>query len=113
MSSKLKLYSEIKNCMKPGDIIAFSGENLVSQGIKSVTEGQISHVGVILAVELSIEGDPDHNCFNLVAEATAEGVRIISLSGLQRASALQIGAQARSSFSTEVRSSDLASWRKS
>ena len=80
-----KKYCEIRDCMKPGDIIAFSGENLVSEGIKSVTEGQISHVGVILAVGLSIEGDPDHNCFNLVAEATAEGVRIISLSGLQRA----------------------------
>ena len=85
MSSKLKLYSEIKNCMKPGDVIAFSGDNLISEVIKSATDGQISHVGVILAVGLSIDGDPARGSFNLVAEATAEGVRIINLSGLQRA----------------------------
>ncbi len=80
-----KKYCEIRDCMKPGDVIAFSGDNLISGVIKSATDGQISHVGIILAVGLSIDGDPDHDCFNLVAEATAEGVRIINLSGLQRA----------------------------
>ena len=85
MTAVIKKYCEIKDCMKPGDIIAFSGKDLISEVIKLVTEGQVSHVGIILAVGLPIEGDPDGNCFNLVAESTEEGVRIISLSGLQRA----------------------------
>lgn len=79
-----KKYCEIRNCVKPGDVIAFSGESLISEGIKSITEGDISHVGVILAAGLSIDGAPDRDCFNLIAEASPEGVRIISLSGLQQ-----------------------------
>ena len=76
-----KGYDEIKNCMQPGDVIAFSGENIISECIKIVTEGQISHVGIVLDVDVAIDG----NSLILIAEADAEGVRIISLTGLQKA----------------------------
>lgn len=85
MSVIKKEYHQIKDCIKPGDVIAFSGDNPVSQVIKAVTDGQISHVAVVLAVGLSIDRNSDRNCFNLVAEASHEGVRITSLSGLQKA----------------------------
>lgn len=41
-------YSEVKELMKPGDIIAFSGVKIIDEFIKSATKSQISHVGLVL-----------------------------------------------------------------
>lgn len=44
-------YSDIRDQMKPGDVIAFGGNGFVSSVIKSVTDSDISHVGIIMRSE--------------------------------------------------------------
>lgn len=40
-------YDEVKNEMKPGDVIAFSGKAYYSEVSKAVTRSDVSHVGLI------------------------------------------------------------------
>ena len=40
-------HSEIQECMRPGDVIAFSGGKLVSRVIMRITRGNVSHVGIV------------------------------------------------------------------
>ena len=77
-----KKYHEIRDCMKPGDVIAFSKNHIVSQTIELVTDSEVAHVGVVLPSTLAVDGGPNKS-LNFVVEATASGVRIISLCGLQ------------------------------
>ena len=77
-----KEYHEIRNCMKPGDVIAFSRNHVVSKTIELVTDSEVAHVGVVLPSTLAVDGGPNKS-LNFVVEATASGVRIISLCGLQ------------------------------
>ena len=84
MSLKRDTHANIRAGMQPGDVIAFSGRDLISELIRLVTDSEeISHVGVVLASNLSVNGGPQDDRFNLVAEANASGVRIISLYSLQ------------------------------
>ena len=66
-----KSYEEIRENMKPGDVIAFSGQKLHSNAIKIFTDSIVSHVGVIFSPKPP---------FNRVAEATTSGVTITKLS---------------------------------
>lgn len=77
-------YTNIRSKMKPGDVIAFSGKKLHSGVIKLFTDSNVSHVGVIFQSKLSIAGDPKKRSFNLVAEATASGVRFTGLKGITK-----------------------------
>ena len=78
-----KEYHEIRDCMKPGDVIAFSRNHLVSKTIELVTDSEIAHVGVVLPSTLAVDEGPNKS-LNFVVEATASGVRIISLCGMQK-----------------------------
>lgn len=83
MAWKRKSYCEIKDCIKPGDVIAFSKENPISRLIELITDSEVAHVGVVLHATLLIGGKPHGEHINLVAEATSSGVRISRLCGLQ------------------------------
>ena len=80
-----KKYCEIRDCMKPGDVIAFSGKKALSETIKWATRSNVSHVGVVLQYRLIVDGKPEGRVFNQVAEATDSGVKIVNLSGKQQA----------------------------
>jgi hypothetical protein len=41
-------YDAVKEEMRPGDVIAFAGKDGISEWIKAVTRGPVSHVGVVL-----------------------------------------------------------------
>jgi len=45
-------YKDIRNEMKPGDVIAFGGKGLISGIIKGVTNSPVSHVGIIMQTVL-------------------------------------------------------------
>lgn len=79
-----KKYYEIRDCMKPGDVIAFSGKKAHSEIIKWATRSNVSHVGVVLQSRLIVDGKPEGRVFNQVAEATDSGVKIVNLSGKQQ-----------------------------
>ena len=83
MAWKRKSYCKIKDCMKPGDVIAFSKDRPVSKFIELITDSEVAHVGVVLHATLLIGGEPQGKPLNLVAEATSSGVRISRLCGLQ------------------------------
>ena len=67
-------YSVIRDAMKPGDVIAFSGKKAFSKTIKLATRSNVSHVGVVLQTKLEMNGESHGRLFNQVAEATASGV---------------------------------------
>ena len=58
MSLKSKQYKEVRNQMKPGDIVAFSGKGNFSEIIKWATRSVVSHVGIILQSKLLINDEP-------------------------------------------------------
>ena len=83
MQAKRDTYANIKKNIQSGDVIAFSGEGLTSELVRLVTRSEeVSHVGVVLSTHLSINGESEDDCFHVVAEANASGVRIISLRSL-------------------------------
>ena len=50
-------YSKARRMMLPGDLLAFGGSGYVSEIIKSSTDSNVSHVGVILQTSIpSLEG---------------------------------------------------------
>lgn len=44
----MKLYSQYREAMKTGDVIAFSGNSRISKIIKWKTDSQYSHVGIVM-----------------------------------------------------------------
>lgn len=42
-------YEEIRDRMRPGDIVAFGGKGIISNGIKIVTGCNVSHVAMVLS----------------------------------------------------------------
>ena len=60
-------YSEARNRMQPGDVLAFSGKGGFSNVIKWRTRSSVSHVGVVL--QTSIHGDA--RIFNQIIESTS------------------------------------------
>ena len=72
-------YKNIKDCVQPGDVIAFSGGNHISTVIKLVTSSHVSHVGVIVPDDSPRDDDSDE--LPLIAEATEDGMRTRALRG--------------------------------
>lgn len=70
-------YENIKKGMKPGDVIAFSGNHPFSAVIKLVTSSHVSHVGIIVPSDCLKDGDADEH--PVVAEAIKEGINFCSL----------------------------------
>lgn len=58
MPRKSAKYQSVREKMKPGDVIAFSGKGNFSEIIKWATCSSVSHVGVILQSKLLIDGEP-------------------------------------------------------
>ncbi len=72
MSLKKIDYKDARKLMKPGDVIAFSGNSFFSEIIKLATFSNISHVGVILQTQVFNDGSG--RFFNKVIEsATVHG----------------------------------------
>lgn len=76
-------YNNIRNQMRAGDVIAFSGKGDVSEIIKWATKSDVSHVGVILQSKLLIDEKPQAGYFNQVIESTSlNGFSGVSISRL-------------------------------
>ncbi len=72
-------YDKIRNEIKVGDIIAFSGKDFFSEIIKFATKSNVSHVGIIY--QSTILNSTSGDYYNLMIEAVAEdGVRIVNFS---------------------------------
>lgn len=70
MALKIASYSEVRDRMQPGDVIAFSGKGNFSEIIKWATRASVSHVGVILQSKLLIDDDPQEGKLNQIIEST-------------------------------------------
>ena len=46
-------YKEARKLMKPGDVIAFGGNGMLSSLIQEVTDSHVSHVGIIMQTDVS------------------------------------------------------------
>ena len=83
MTRKVAKYSEVRNEMSPGDIIAFSGKGNFSEIIKWATRAHVSHVGIILQSKLLIGDTPQQGFFNQIIESTSlNGFSGVSISRL-------------------------------
>lgn len=69
---KLKLYHQVRKYMKPGDVIAFSGKEFISNAIKFFTGSSVSHVGVVMETKLAdSEGNAKKGRVVQVIESTS------------------------------------------
>jgi len=83
MGLKSAEYQVVRNEMKPGDIIAFSGKGQFSEIIKWATAASVSHVGIIMQSKLLIEDQPQAGFFNQIIESTSlNGFSGVSISRL-------------------------------
>lgn len=74
-------YSEVRNKMQPGDVIAFGGKTHFSEVIKWATGSGVTHVGVILQSKLLIYDEIQSGYFNQIIEsANINGFRGVSIS---------------------------------
>lgn len=84
MARKLGKYADVREKMKPGDVIAFSGKGHFSEIIKWATRANVSHVGIILQSKMLGMEEGDHRFFNQIIESTSlngfSGVTISRLS---------------------------------
>lgn len=87
MPVKREKYEEIKACMRPGDVIAFSSNGLFSTVIKLVTSSHVSHVGIVVPSEC-LEGADSNDI--VIAEATENGVEFRSLDSRVRDSDVEM-----------------------
>lgn len=80
---KAARYEDVRNQMKPGDIIAFGGKGNFSEIIKWATRSTVSHVGAILQSKLLIDDQPQSGMFNQIIESTSlNGFSGVSISRL-------------------------------
>ena len=72
MQLENRTYSDIRNRMRPGDVIAFGGKELFSTVVKSVTGSRtVTHVGIIAQSryrKLS-ENSPERDFINIIMES--------------------------------------------
>lgn len=61
-------YTEVRERMRPGDVIAFGGKGNISELIKFATLSDVSHVAVIL--QTKILNDDEDRFFNEIIEST-------------------------------------------
>lgn len=69
MSVEQISYSEARELMKPGDVIAFGGKGHFSEIIKFATFSDVSHVGVVLKTK--VQDDTTNRYFNQIIESTS------------------------------------------
>ncbi|MEN8244711.1 MAG: hypothetical protein ABFS43_07400 [Thermodesulfobacteriota bacterium] len=83
MARQASEYPYVRDDMKPGDVIAFSGKGHFSEIIKWATRAPVSHVGIILKSQLlGMEAD-DNRYFNQIIESTSlNGFSGVSISRL-------------------------------
>lgn len=74
-------YSEVRDKMLPGDLIAFGGKGRTSSIIKRFTRSVVSHVGLVRHVQMIDEPDTTSRYFNEIVESTTLGW----ISGVQTA----------------------------
>ncbi len=108
--TKIESYTDVRDRMRPGDVIAFGGKGGFSNIIKRVTNAPVSHVGIIRHSQLRTEAQDVEGCgryFNELCESTSLdgriGVMTSRLSCRLRAYDgeawwLPLGAKARSAF---------------
>ncbi len=79
---KLIQYADIRDDMRPGDVIAFGGKSRVSKGIKYWTRSSVSHVAAVYHMQQRVDEDSDadfdsyshsHPYFNMMIESTQLG----------------------------------------
>ncbi len=84
MARKASKYAGVRDRMKPGDVIAFSGKGHFSEIIKWATRASVSHVGIILQSQIVDMEEGDNRYFNQIIESTSlkdfSGVTINRLS---------------------------------
>ncbi|XOV81288.1 MAG: hypothetical protein ACFHVJ_10135 [Aestuariibacter sp.] len=68
MEKQLKPYREVREQMRPGDIIAFGGRSRFSELIKFSTRSNVSHVAMVFQSKML--NDNKDRYFNQVMEAT-------------------------------------------
>lgn len=78
-------YSEIRNKLKTGDIILFSGKGLISAGIMAMTRSPWSHVGMVLKLPeydfiVIWESTTLSKAKDLRSDSFKKGVQIVPLS---------------------------------
>lgn len=73
-------YKDVRNRMRPGDIIAFGSESVVSDIIRWATKSTVSHVAVVLQSKMVIDNVIQDGFFNQVIEANLNGVTTNRLS---------------------------------
>lgn len=66
IADRMKRYSNVRNQMRPGDVIAFGGKGHFSEIIKFATRSEVSHVGVIFQVDRT-----GRQFKNLIIESTS------------------------------------------
>lgn len=85
MGWKTDSYKNVREKMRPGDVIAFSGKGDFSEIIKWVTRAEVSHVGVVVQTMLVVNGKPEGEMQNQIIESTTtngfSGVTLNWLSG--------------------------------
>ncbi|MEM8845370.1 MAG: hypothetical protein AAGB35_10065 [Pseudomonadota bacterium] len=67
-------YSDIRGSLKTGDMIAFSGNGLISNLIKWKTNSPISHVAIVLSTQTSDLGDFVFICESTTLTTTADAI---------------------------------------
>jgi len=80
MAWKQASYADVRDRIRPGDVIAFCGEETASEIIKWATRSSVSHVGVILRPERLAKGESQQEACDHLMEATPRGVKIKRLS---------------------------------
>lgn len=70
MNHEIADYKEVRNRMKPGDIIAFSGKGHFSEIIKWATRSTVSHVGIVYESKVIFGDTPQKGTVVDVMEAT-------------------------------------------
>ncbi len=78
---KQTTYNAIRKNLKTGDLVAFGGQTFISASIKTITNSNVSHVGMVLIVKTIEFGMP----IVMIVESTTigngfAGVRISQLS---------------------------------
>lgn len=67
-------YSQVRDLMQPGDIIAFGGRGTFSNIIKAITLSTVSHVGVVMESKLIADGvASDHKIVDVLESTTLNG----------------------------------------
>lgn len=82
MNCRDAVYQDVRDAMKPGDVIAFGGKEQFSEIIKWATRSTVSHVGVILKTRAVYDEQQDRY-FNQIIESTSlNGFSGVSISRL-------------------------------